>query len=84
VQKVVVEVTGGADELAAEIGRQTWATAVARGANGAIEVTVADVGAAQRGIPAIVAARQLGLSRLEAGEMGLEEVFVELVGGEQR
>ena len=84
VQKVVVEVTDGADELAEEIGRQVWATAVARGANGAIEITVADVSAAQREIPAMVAARNTGLSRLEAGEMGLEEVFVELVGGERR
>jgi ABC-2 type transport system ATP-binding protein len=83
-QKVVVEVTDGADELAEEIGRQTWATTVARGSNGVIEITVKDVGAAQRQIPAMVTARQIGLSRMEAGEMGLEEVFVELVGGERR
>jgi len=82
-QKVVVEVTGGADELAAELGRQDWVTAVARGHNGAIEVTVTDVGAAQQQIPAMITSRQLGLSRMEAGEMGLEEVFVELVGGVQ-
>jgi hypothetical protein len=31
-----------------------------------------------------VAARNTGMSRMEAGEMGLEEVFVELVGGEPR
>jgi ABC-2 type transport system ATP-binding protein len=84
VQKVVVEVTGGGDELAEEIGRQSWATAVARGSDGAIEITVADMSAAQREIPAMVAARNTGISRMEAGEMGLEEVFVELVGGEPR
>src|ERR1035437_6755133 len=83
-QKVVVEVTDGADAFAEEIGRQTWAIEVARGSDGAIEITVSDVSAAQHEIPAMVAARQLGLSRLEAGEMGLEEVFVELVGGERR
>jgi ABC-2 type transport system ATP-binding protein len=82
-QKVVVEVTGGADELAEQLGRQDWVTALARGHNGAIEVTVTDVGAAQQQIPAMIAARRLGLSRMEAGEMGLEEVFVELVGGPQ-
>jgi ABC-2 type transport system ATP-binding protein len=82
-QKVVVEVTGGAEELAEQIGQQSWVTAVARGHNGAIEVTVTDVGAAQQQIPAMIASRQLGLSRMEAGEMGLEEVFVELVGGVQ-
>ena len=82
-QKVVVEVTDGGDELAEQIRRQAWAAAVARGSNGAIEITVKDVGAAQREIPAMVAARGIGLSRLEAGEMGLEEVFVGLVGGER-
>jgi ABC-2 type transport system ATP-binding protein len=82
-QKVVVEVTGGADELTEEIGRRSWVTAVARGSDGSIEITVTDVDAAQREIPAMIAARRLGLSRMEAGEMGLEEVFVELVGGER-
>ena len=83
-QKVVLEVTDDADPLAAEIGQQPWATAVARGTNGSIEVTVTDVGLAQHEIPALVAARGIGLARLEAGEMGLEEVFVELVGGDRR
>ena len=40
-----------------------------------------DVAAAQHEIPAMVSAQGVGLSRMEAGEMGLEEVFVELVGG---
>jgi len=31
----------------------------------------------------MVAARGSGLARLEAGEISLEEVFVELVGGER-
>ena len=83
-QKVVVEVTAGADELAQEIGRQPWATAVVRGSNGAIEITVNDMDIARRQIPAMVAARQTGLARMEAGEMGLEEVFVDLVVGDGR
>ena len=83
-QKVVVEVTAGADQLAEQIGRQRWVTAVARGSHGAIEITVKDVRAAQQQIPAMIAARQIGLSRMEAGEMGLEEVFVELIGAQQR
>jgi ABC-2 type transport system ATP-binding protein len=82
-QKVVVEVTCGADQLAEQIGQQPWVTAVTRGPNGSIEITVTDVGGAQQQIPAMIADLQLGLSRMEAGEMGLEEVFVELVGGEQ-
>jgi ABC-2 type transport system ATP-binding protein len=83
-QKVVVEVTDGADGLAEEIGRRTWATAVSRGNGGLVEITVTDVGAARREIPAMVAARQVGLCRMDAGEMGLAEVFVELVGGDRR
>jgi ABC-2 type transport system ATP-binding protein len=82
-QKVVVEVTCGADQLAEQIRRQSWAAAVARGPNGSIEITVTDAGPAQQQIPAMIADLQLRLSRMEAGEMGLEEVFVELVGGEQ-
>ena len=69
-QKVVLEVTDGANELADQIRRQTWATTVARGPNEVIEITVKDLGLAQREIPAMVAARKTGLSRMEAGEMG--------------
>src|SRR5665647_380548 len=56
------------DELNEDIGRETWATAVARGPNGAIEITVKDVGAAQLQIPAMVAARQIGLSLIHISE----------------
>jgi ABC-2 type transport system ATP-binding protein len=80
-QKVVVEVTEHADALATEFSERSWATAVARGTQGSIEITVTDLAAAQHEIPAIVAARGSGLALLEAGEIGLEEVFVELVGG---
>ncbi|MBG6060056.1 ABC-2 type transport system ATP-binding protein [Cryobacterium sp. MP_M5] len=94
-QKVFVEVTSGADALAEEVRRQVWANAVSTGSTGpeptagdstggTIEITVCDVAAARRDIPALVAARGLGLTRFEAGEMGLEEVFVELVGQVQR
>ena len=83
-RKVVVEVSEGAVELAEDIQRQPWATTVTRGANGTIEVRVSSLSAAQREIPALVAARRIGLTRFEAGEMGLEDVFVELVGRDQR
>jgi ABC-2 type transport system ATP-binding protein len=82
--KLVLEVTDGADSFAAEIGARPWAAAVVRAPNGAIEVTVSDMSVAQREIPALVAARGLGLSRFEAGEVQLEEVFVDLVGGNRR
>jgi ABC-2 type transport system ATP-binding protein len=82
--KLVLEVTDGADSFAAEIGGHPWAAAVGRAPNGAIEVTVSDMSVAQREIPALVAARGLGLLRFEAGEVQLEEVFVDLVGGNRR
>lgn len=85
--KVIIEVAGGADgagALADEIKTQPWSTAVGRGSDGTIEVTVADMSAAQRAIPGLIAARGLGLARLETGEVQLEDVFVHLVGAEQR
>ncbi|WP_372736531.1 ABC transporter ATP-binding protein [Nocardioides sp.] len=80
-QKVVVEVIGGADEFAEQVKRQSWAAAVSREGVDTIEITVTDMSAAQRQIPAMIAAAELGLSRMDAGEMGLEEVFVDLVSG---
>jgi ABC-2 type transport system ATP-binding protein len=83
-QKVVLEVTGGAEALRADLEAAPWATRVVSGSNGTLEVTITDLTEARLQIPALVAARHLGLSRLEAGEMGLEEVFVELVGEKTR
>ena len=79
--KVVVEVDDGADELAAELANASWARTVARTPDGRIEVIVSDADAARRAIPAMVAARHLALRRMDAGELDLEAVFVELVGG---
>jgi ABC-2 type transport system ATP-binding protein len=78
--KVVVQVTSGADAIASAIAQSNWAISVTRGLQGAIEVAVSDVEAARYQIPALVAAQGTGLILMEAGEMGLEEVFVELVG----
>jgi ABC-2 type transport system ATP-binding protein len=80
-QRVVLEVTDGDDELAAAIAGRPWASAVTRDEDGAIQVSVTDIGAARTEVPAMVAQRGLGLRRLEAGEVGLEDVFVDLVGG---
>ena len=82
-EKVVVEVTDSADGLAKAFAERPWATAVSRGTLGSIEITVTDLGVAQHDIPAIVAERGSGIARLEAGEISLEEVFVELVGAER-
>ena len=82
--KLVVEVTAGADDLAQAISATPWASAVARGEEGAIEITISDVDASRMAIPAMVSERGLGLVRMEAGEVSLEEVFVDLVGGGAR
>jgi ABC-2 type transport system ATP-binding protein len=79
--KVLVEVTRDVEEFAEELRGESWVAEVAQGADGTLELKVTDDEAAQERIPAMVAGRGIGLKRLEAGELGLEEVFVELVGG---
>jgi ABC-2 type transport system ATP-binding protein len=80
--RLLVEVTEGADEFAARFAAEAWAADVARTNGGGLSITVSDLEAARRAIPAAVAERGVGLVRLEAGEVSLEEVFVDLVGGE--
>lgn len=80
-QKIVVEVTHGADILAAAISHCGWAISVTHGAHDVLEVAVSDLGAAQHAIPAMISRQGTGLARLEVKEMDLEEVFVQLVGG---
>jgi ABC-2 type transport system ATP-binding protein len=82
--RLLLEVSSGAEALAAELGAAPWAVEVHRIENGTLSVAVRDLDAARREIPAAVAARNLGLVRFEAGEVSLEEVFVDLVGGEAR
>jgi len=80
-QKIVVEVEDGADWLADQARGAAWASGVTVLPDGALEIAVSDAGAARRELPALVASRGLALRRMEAGEVDLEEVFVELVGG---
>jgi len=79
-----VEVTAQADELAEEFAAQPWAAEVHRIENGTLAINATDLAAAHVAVPAAVARRGVGLVRLEAGEISLEEVFVDLVGGEAR
>lgn len=81
--KMVLEVVSGADALAAAIKRRPWAVDVSRKNSTQIEVRVTDVGSAQYDLPGLISAQSTGLVRLETGEMGLEEVFIELVGEAQ-
>jgi ABC-2 type transport system ATP-binding protein len=45
-----------------------------------LRLTVGDLAVAERALPGVIAASGLALRRLEADEVSLEEVFVELVG----
>lgn len=82
-RSILIEVTDSADDIAALIAAREWVSvsAVVRKADGAIEVTVTDMGRARQELPALIVAQRAGLVRFEAGEVDLEDVFVELVGG---
>lgn len=80
--RIVAEVTGEAVSLAEEFAAAPWAAEVHRVENGTLAITANDLDAAYVAIPAAVARRGIGLVRMEAGEVSLEEVFVDLVGGE--
>jgi len=81
VQKIALEVTGEHEALLEAFRHAPWASAVERAASGRLELTVVDVAAAQVEVPAAVAARGVGIRRLETVEVTLEDVFVDLVGG---
>lgn len=82
--KLLVEVSAGSDRLAADLRQREWVASVAAAGDGdALEVTLTDTEAARLEIPRIVGELGLPLVRFESGEMSLEEVFVELVGGDR-
>lgn len=82
--RIVIELDSEAEMFAEELRGLDWVTAVQRASDGGLSVSVTDPVLAGRAIPALVAARGLGLRRFEGGEIGLEEVFVDLVGGDRR
>ena len=66
--------------LATAVAGRPWSTET-EVADGLVRVTVNDLAAAQRDLPAVVAGLGLALTRLETDELSLEEVFVDLVRG---
>ncbi|MBN2247337.1 MAG: ABC transporter ATP-binding protein [Coriobacteriia bacterium] len=82
-QRFVLETTGDAPVLIDRLEAEAWVTGITQLADGRLSVTVSDVEAAQRALPAAIAVLGLGLKRFEPGEISLEEVFVDLVGGER-
>jgi ABC-2 type transport system ATP-binding protein len=77
-QRLLVEVDDPT-RLAQALVSLPWVGLIER--DGAtLRLTVGDLAVAERELPGVIAATGLGLRRLEADEVSLEEVFVELVG----
>jgi ABC-2 type transport system ATP-binding protein len=67
--------------LQAAVKSATWVIKIESHADGGLLMTVSDLAAAQRALPAVVAAAGLSLQRMEVDEVSLEEVFVDLIEG---
>ena len=76
-----IEVADGAEELREALAAAEWAVSC-EGSGAVLVCTVRDEDTARRGVPAIVAGLGLALVRFEESEPTLEEVFVDLVGGD--
>ena len=57
-----------------------WVTSLDTRTDGTLRITAEDADVAERALPGVVAGAGLALRRLEADEVSLEEVFVDLVG----
>jgi ABC-2 type transport system ATP-binding protein len=84
-RRLLVEVDGP-DALLTAIEGQPWLTGSERDAQGGslLRLSVADLQAAQRALPGLVAGQSLALRRLEVEEVSLEEVFVDLIEEDRR
>ena len=77
---VEVESDGAAVAIAAALAGRAWVRSLET-TEQTLRLTVSDLPAAQREIPAAIVAAGAALRRFETEEASLEEVFVELVGG---
>ena len=80
--RVLVEVDDP-ERLAQVVTGAPWLRDVTRDGRD-LELDVTDLDEAYRALPATVAAQGMALRRLEAAEVSLEEVFVDLVEGAER
>jgi ABC-2 type transport system ATP-binding protein len=84
-KQLVVELEGDGDAnlVARALADKAWLKTLDTRER-SLRMTVSDLGAAQREIPAAIAATGVALRRFEIDETSLEDVFVELVeGGDQ-
>jgi ABC-2 type transport system ATP-binding protein len=77
---VEVEGDGATAAVAGRLAERAWIKSLET-TDGILRVTVADLQAAQREIPAAIADAGAALRRFEIEEVSLEDVFVGLVGG---
>lgn len=82
--RIMIEIDGPIEELRERLQPLEWITSVDRGSEGGLSVAVSDPTRAGVEIPRMIVDAGWGLKRFEAGEVGLEEVFVDLVGGGAR
>ena len=80
---IEIDVDRDAGDLVARLRPASWLRG-AEVSGATIRLSVLDLDAATREVPAAVAALGIGLRRFEISEGSLEELFVELVGGESR
>ena len=78
VDRLVIEVEGDPAALIRDLERRPWLRSIERD-EGRLMLAVSDLKAAQRELPAAIAAADLGLKRFEGAEVSLEDMFVELV-----
>ncbi len=78
VDRLVIEVEGDPAALIRELEQRPWLRSIERD-EGRLTLAVSDLKAAQRELPAAIAAADLGLKRFEGAEVSLEDMFVELV-----
>ncbi len=79
---VEVEGDGAVASLQRELAGRSWVKSL-ESDDRSLRVTASDLVAAQREIPATIAAAGMALRRFEIEEASLEDVFVELVGERQ-
>ena len=80
---VEVEGDGASAAVAGALAGRAWLESI-ESAERSLRLTVSDLKIAQREIPAAIASAGVALRRFEIEEASLEDVFVQLVGGDAR